>query len=228
MNMNNWKEKAFAGLMIGFTQFLVITAILMVIYPGGTYYDPNTKGYNFFLNYFSDIGRTVTHGGHPNMISSILFTISLSIVGTFFCIFCVLVVPYFKDNTFNKNLCLVASFLGILSGISFIVVACAPSDTQHLIHIIFVRAGSLFGFLSIFVYTIIMFRDESFTRLYAFSFLIFTLTTLIYLLLLLFGPSSNTLMGNMIQATSQKIAAYTMIISLLIQCYGLWRREKLS
>ena len=52
----------------------------MLAYPGGTYRDRSTSGYQFFHNFFSDLGATVTFSGQPNPIGAALFVVSLVVL----------------------------------------------------------------------------------------------------------------------------------------------------
>ncbi len=55
--------------VIGIVQFLVLTYVAAVIYPGG---------YDYFGYYFSDLGAVTARNGDPNALSSALFSVSLS------------------------------------------------------------------------------------------------------------------------------------------------------
>ena len=62
-------------------QFVVLTAIAMPLYPGGSFADPSSTRYSFFTNFFSELGMTVTSGGRPNIPCTILFVIALTWAG---------------------------------------------------------------------------------------------------------------------------------------------------
>ena len=62
-------------------QFLLLTAIAMLVYPGGAVFEPNARCYLFFGNFFSDLGATITPSGLPNLASHVLFAIALGSVG---------------------------------------------------------------------------------------------------------------------------------------------------
>ncbi|MFW9999132.1 MAG: hypothetical protein ACFE88_03365 [Candidatus Hermodarchaeota archaeon] len=79
----NLKKKAYVLIIVRNVQFITLTIIAMFFYKGGTYIDTSSSGYLFWYNYFSDLGRTVAHSGIQNMISWILFTVSLSLWGIF-------------------------------------------------------------------------------------------------------------------------------------------------
>ena len=88
MTFKNWRQIAFILAMINCVQFLILTNIAMIFYPGGTFSDPNTNGYSFFGNLFSDLGRYIAHSGESNLISCLMYNSSLFIMG-------VLLIPYF-------------------------------------------------------------------------------------------------------------------------------------
>nr|MDO8119047.1 hypothetical protein [Candidatus Sigynarchaeota archaeon] len=66
----DWKRISTIGLIAGGIQFLILSSISMLTYPGGTKYDPTTIGYLFWNNMFSDLGRIVAHNGVINSIAS--------------------------------------------------------------------------------------------------------------------------------------------------------------
>ena len=41
---------------LGIGLFLVFTTVAMIMYPGGTIHDSSTEGYQFFYNFFSNLG----------------------------------------------------------------------------------------------------------------------------------------------------------------------------
>ena len=41
---------------VGIFLFVVLNFISMLIYPGGTIIEPDTKGYSFFYNFLSNLG----------------------------------------------------------------------------------------------------------------------------------------------------------------------------
>ena len=72
MNYKNWKQLAFLGCIIGCVSYIILTAIAMFFYGGGTEVDPGTTGFSLFENYFGDLIIAIAHNGSDNTISSIL------------------------------------------------------------------------------------------------------------------------------------------------------------
>src|SRR3954467_11398630 len=59
---------------------LVLIVIAIALYPGGTHRDSRTSGYSFSQNFLSDLGMTVTPGGHPNSVGARVFTASFALL----------------------------------------------------------------------------------------------------------------------------------------------------
>lgn len=81
MNTPFWQKHVYMYVVIGCGLFVLLTVIAMFTYPGGTFTDETTVGYDFFRNFFSDLGLVTALNGQPNTISLILFFLALSIVG---------------------------------------------------------------------------------------------------------------------------------------------------
>ena len=123
--------------------FLVLQIISMICYPGGTFFNADTEGYSFTRNFFSDLGLTVSHSKVPNTYSCILFNTSLIICGVTFTMLFYKIKDVFRYNFLSK----LATFFGMLGGLSYIGVALTPSNLLLDAHIFF--AHSIFRFLFI-------------------------------------------------------------------------------
>ena len=100
--------------------FILCVGIAKYLYSGGIYHmvsengaslcpgatcqdsDHKTIGYSFFKNFLSDLGRTVTHGGHNNFHSSLLFNMALTFGGVTYILFYVYLRGLFKSNPIAK------------------------------------------------------------------------------------------------------------------------------
>lgn len=76
MSEKDWREWAFLFGMLGVVQYAILTSIAMFFYAGGTALNPNTSGYTFWANFFSDLGRTRAWSGRNNTISLIIWIIT--------------------------------------------------------------------------------------------------------------------------------------------------------
>jgi hypothetical protein len=57
---------AAVAILIAVAGFVALVVPAMREYPGGTVWDPTTRGSDFWLNYLSDLQRTVAINGQPN------------------------------------------------------------------------------------------------------------------------------------------------------------------
>jgi hypothetical protein len=106
--------------------FFLMTALAMLLYPGGTFIDPSTRGYSFFANFFSDLGATRTPSGATNTLSMVLFTSALTIVGFGLAVFFIALTQFFRNSRHGSLLPAVGAFLGVVAGLCFVGVAFTP------------------------------------------------------------------------------------------------------
>ena len=120
---------------IGCELFVLLTVAAMFTYPGGTYTGELTKGYDFFRNFFSDLGRITVEGGKSNIVSAILFILALSIAGIGLIFFFIAFREFFKTDRIGRLLSLMGTIIGVASGLCFVGIACAPYDLFLDIHV---------------------------------------------------------------------------------------------
>ena len=65
---------------IGIFLFVIFNFISMIIYPGGTIIEPESKGYSFFYNFLSNLGEWKAKNGEDNTASAYLFNSSMLIL----------------------------------------------------------------------------------------------------------------------------------------------------
>ena len=226
MNYYTWQKGAYLFLVFGCVQFIFLTIIAMFFYQGGTYIDPNTSSYLFWNNFFSDLGRTIAHSGRSNKISFIIFTLTMSIWGISQIPFFIAILSFFKHDKVMKQLSLIGSVLGILTGISYIGIAFTPSDTLNYIHNFFVLVAFSSIFLSIIIYSITIYHDESYSNFFSYALTVSAFILAIYYIVLFIFPKNNIPEGLLIHVVGQKIAVYTLLSSGIIQAYGALKQIK--
>jgi hypothetical protein len=138
-------------IVAGHVLFIILTAVAMYFYPGGTTFDRQSHGYSFINNYFSDLGRTVSLSGANNYLSLVFFTIALGIVGLSQLIFYVR--EYFLLNN-SKVLKPIALAFGLMSVIGLFFVGYYPSNIDYKSHIIAVHLWllSFLAYIIIYIY----------------------------------------------------------------------------
>jgi hypothetical protein len=221
-----WRKGVFRFTIIGSGLFIVLTVIAMFLYPGGSLIDPTTKGYSFFSNFFSELGFLVTKSGAVNTPSAVLFIASLTMVGLGLVLFFLAFPQFFQGTRAGRNLSLLGSTFGVLSGICFVGVAWAPGDVNLDLHVFFVMWAFRLFPLAVFFYAIAIFRKPDYPNAYGWVFIIFGLLLVAYIFLLEFGPSAmDSITGQVIQAVGQKVIVYASIGSIMVQASGALKKN---
>ncbi len=222
----NWRRWAFILGMVGCVQFIFLTVVAMFLYPGGSYADHEATGYSFWINFFSDLGRTRTFGEHPNAASMSLFITALSLASlTLMAAFAALP-RVFAENRAIKKLSIAGSTFGVISAVAYLGIACMPADVNLTVHRLFVQVAFSAFLLVVVLYSAAILRDRDYPNLYAFVYIGFALILAAYLVLLFGGPHIETPEGVRIQATGQKIVVYAEIVCMFIQSYGALKVER--
>lgn len=219
MKSSFWKKQAYLYVVFGCGIFVLLTVAAMFTYPGGTFTDETTVGYDFFRNFFSDMGRVTALNGQPNTISLILFFIALSIVGIGIVLFFIAFRNFFSSDRTGTLLGWLGTFIGVVSGLCFIGIAFAPYDVIFDIHYQLVFWGFRTILITIALYAFIILRQNNYPRRYGWIFVAYTVFLAAYVALLEFGPDPDTPIGLIIQATGQKMIAYISILSIMAQAW---------
>jgi len=214
-----WKKHVYLFVVIGCGIFVVLTVTAMFAYPGGTYTDETTVGYDFFRNFFSDLGLVTALNGEPNTVSLILFFIALTMVGIGLILFFIAFRDFFTSDPTENLLSLIGAVIGTASGLCFVGIACAPYDVLFDIHYELVFWAFRTFLVAVAVYTVVIFRQDIYPRRYGWIFIVFAFFLAAYIVLLEFGPKASTPDGLVIQATGQKIITYISIISIMVQSW---------
>jgi len=225
MDFNKWRKGFLVFRMIGIVQFVILTSIAMLFYAGGTLVNPNSSGYSFWTNFFSDLGQTITYSGKDNTVSYIIFVITLTILGISTIIFAIIMPSLFEEVDVEHGLSINGSIFFTLSGIATIGVAFMPMDTSLIGHFLFVSAMTLTDFLGIIFYIIAIFHNKKYPNKYAFIFLISLVVGIIYVILILGIPYQRITSTEelMVWTAGQKVSIYTNLICSFIVCFGAWK-----
>jgi len=213
---------------------MVCVGMAMYLYPGGVYHmvaetggslcpgescvdtKHHMEGYSFFKNFLSDLGRTISHGGHNNFHSSLLFNMALTFAGITYILF------YFYLGRFLKGdkIAALGSFCGISGAICFIGVAFTPADLFLPPHITFNLWIFRFFLVATFCYSWIIYKSKRIDNKYLIGNAIFIVSLIFYILVLTFGPTPRDPGGLEFQAVSQKFIMFNFLASIVIQTMG--------
>jgi hypothetical membrane protein len=184
-------------------QFLVLTTIAALFYPGG---------YDYLGYYFSDLGAVTARNGTSNVFSSSLFTISLILIGIFMIPTWLILPSLFKGSTYEKLTSYLGSCFGLLVSPLIIGTGIFPMDTEPELHGEFARYFFLAFGVAILIYSIAILQNKDYSNYYSiFGFVIFILV-LIYVFVSL---------GD-IHTFVQKVIVYSYIVWASIQVIRIW------
>jgi hypothetical membrane protein len=204
MNLQ-WKKIGAYGGILGGVLFVIITFINMAIYP---------DGYNFLLDYFSDLGRTVTNGV-PSPADYFLFSLACTAAAVCSIPFWLAIRTLFTAPARLKYLGWLGTILGLvaapfLSGLALF--ACDVFPTQHGWATI---AFFLLYSSAIVVYSIAIFLNKEYGYLYGIIGVIVAVICYAYVLVPFLGT-----------ALVQKIAVYALILWSAFQGIRLFKAFK--
>jgi hypothetical protein len=214
------RKQIFGLIAVGCVLFVLLTAVAMLFYPGGTASDPTTRGYSFFMNFFSDLGRTQARNGQPNPVAAPLFFSALTLAGAALIAFFIAFPWWFTRTPLDRVMVWLGSLAGIVAGGCFVGVAFTPANVDNALHTQFVYDAFEAFTVATLLYFVVIARDRRYPKRFAAIFGVFAVFLLLYLGLLFFGPNLNSPEGVLIQVTGQKIIVYASIVSVLIQSLG--------
>jgi hypothetical protein len=210
-------DSMFATVVIACGVFFVLTVAAMFLYPGGRVGDPHSSGYDFFTNFFSDLGQTKTYGGHANLPSLVLFCIALGATALAMAIFFVAYARLFVASSAAGRASAIGAACGIVAGICFVGVAATPWNLYLRAHNEFVQWAFRSFLLAVVLCAVAGFAAPRFPRRFGWVFVGFAILLAAYVALLTFGPRADTAQGAAIQATAQKIIVYASVLTVLVQ-----------
>jgi hypothetical membrane protein len=219
MKSRFWQTKVYRYIIVGCGLFLVLTVAAMFAYPGGNFKEELTTGYDFFHNFFSDLGRITVVGGRSNLVSAALFWTGLTLAGSGLVLFFIAFRLFFRAERVGRFWSDLGSVVGVISGLCFVGIACAPYDVFFALHYNLVFWAFRTFLVAVAIYTYVIFRQSDYPRVNGWVFVFFTVMLAAYMALLEFGPSAKTDAGLVIQATGQKIIVYVSIGSVVAQSW---------
>ncbi|HVX46582.1 MAG TPA: hypothetical protein VHC49_21990 [Mycobacteriales bacterium] len=196
-------------------QFIVLTAIAMLVYPGGAKFHSATDHYLFFGNFFSDLGATRTITGHSNTTSHVLFLIALGLTGLSLAYFSAV----WRIESNGRVAGTVSQVAALISGLGFVGIAATPWNLVYDAHNLFVRIA--FGLLLVYVICMVLVQAQiAWPRAFFWLNVAYLVLLLAYVVNLFAGPGLDTPDGLRFQVAAQKVMVYASIINLGIQAAG--------
>lgn len=200
--------------------FVVLTALAMFLYPGGTVPVAATRGYQFFVNFFSDLGQTRTQSGAWNYPSMVLFTTAMTTVGaglgTFFVAFA-RVFASRSSHVWALRLNRSATVVGVVAAVCFAGVGATPYNLLFPEHQTFVQWAFRLLLVAVVLEIAALRLSSSVPPALLRVNVAFVAILFAYLLLMILGPSTHTLAGDEIHAVGQKLIVYIAVSTIFVQ-----------
>lgn len=212
-------------LALGGIQYLILSTIAMMLYPGGTKYDPATPGYLFWNNMISDMGRTIAHDGTPNAPSCILFICAMITLAVIFIPFYIALSECLKTSARAKRPATAAAILGIGTAVLLALAAAFPQDLFPLLHLRLAQFSFVALAPSIIIYRWLVKGVRDFPRPCAPAFLVFAIIIITGIVVTIASGPGIDAVTVTIQATTQKIMVYSWNVLMPIEGWGLWKMK---
>lgn len=224
MRITTGRQQAFLLVALGCVLFVVLVALAMFHYPGGTFVDSTTEGYSLFDNFLGDLGRRpLSLSGHPNRISPLLFALALIIGGSALTLFYIVFPGLFSAGGSDYILEWVGSMAGVAAGVCLIGVALTPVNRYWVTHNQLATWACEAFTVACVSYMVVALRAPHYPRQYALAFLLFVVAVAGYLAIYLFGPQLNTSYGPTTQAITQKLIVLAAVATIAFESWGAYR-----
>ncbi len=194
-------------------QFVVLVAIAMALYPGGTHWDPTAAHYHLTENFLSDLGATRTWTGATNYLSCALFFFALTTIGAALIAFAWTWRHFAFVHARARWAGFASAAFGTISGAAFIGIAVTPFNLALRPHntCVLIAFGCLL-FYMLFL-TIAMAANGASPVQNALN-VAYVLAVLAYVALVVFGPRLSTDHGFRTQVLGQKLVVLASMIHI--------------
>lgn len=198
----SWKQIGCIIAVIGALQFIIMSSLAMIFYPGG---------YSFFNDYLSHLGQTEVDG-EPNTISFWLWIFATNVAGlTLIPIWFVIKTLFTKKRT-ETILSMFGTVLGVISGPFLMAIGVFPADTRPDEHGIVTTIFFLLFAMAIAIYSIAILYNADYPNPYAYVGVIFSIVIVLFIGGL-FAP---------INVAMQKIIVYGFVLWVVFQVTKVW------
>ena len=192
----------------------------MPFYQGGHLLDSTTDNYNFFRNFISDLGRTISLSGQRNLMSFAIFSTGTLVLLGSLTRFLFLGISQFKTNF--GLLTFIARIAAIYSCISVLGVVITPVNVPSLyaLHIFFAISMTCTIGITLGLYSYFFYRENYID--YSILILVSALSVVGYLAFIEYGPSAReSLIGLTLHASFQKYIILMMVITFFYMTKGI-------
>ena len=213
----SWSIKLFRAAVGGCLAFVLLTAVAMAIYPGGTTENHADTHYRLLQNFFSDLGRTRMWNGQSNIACMIFFIAAMLAGAAGLSSFFIGVAAVARVSIMARFLGSLGALFGVAAAVCFVGVACTPWNHYFQIHMEFVVRAFEFLLMATGFDLMAVLADGTLPYRMIAPFAVFIGLLIAYIILLTGGPSGEPSTNMMLQAIGQKIIVYSSIAMIIVQ-----------
>ncbi len=199
--LKNWKRLGCLLAVIGAVQFMVLSSVAMIFYPGG---------YSIMDNYLSHLGQ-IEVAGESNTISYVLWVVATVVAGLILIPFWIVLRTLFTKTRGNR-ISLIGTSLGVVSGPFLIGIGIFSMSTHASAHGLATIVFFLLFAAAIAVYSVAILFNEEYPNMYSFVGVVFSI-----LIVLFVGGAFAA-----IDVLMQKIIVYGFVVWVLFQVTKVW------
>jgi hypothetical protein len=188
----------------------------MAVYPGGTILDPGRAGYSLSRNFLSDLGMTVTHGGHQNSIGAVLFAASFGLVSLALVGCALRFLRLHASMPEARWFARAGTITGSVVVVCLLGTAVTPADLSAPLHMLFARTATAIAPLVVLLFAVAAHRDHRVSRGVVVAWSVLAVTMVVWFAMR-WGPSVQTPAGLAVQALTQKAVAVVVVAVLTYQ-----------
>jgi hypothetical protein len=222
LNVENWKNKAVIGMILGQVLFLILVSLAMIFYAGGTRDNPALLGYSFWGNTISDSGRAVAWSGVQNTLSMVSLSTALILYAVSFIPFYLTLSKLFSEGKIEKRVSKIGCIFGIIFSVSYIGIAFTPADVLYIPHMIFALLSYITAVLMCVFFSIAFLKNKEFSNSYTMMFTLFTVYFLVVQIFALIGLMSD----RNLMVLMQKLGTFVSIAIFFVLGYAIWKFKK--
>ena len=206
MPLRTWSAGLFAYARISVLAFVFLTFGSMTLYPGGTYVNRQSRGYDVLRNFLSDLGMPLSWGNQANPVGAFLFVSGEVCLATGLLAFFVAFVRLSATAPRARNWGRAAAVVGIVVALALIAAGLTPANRLLTLHV----QAALIAFRGAFVATALLAAaivvDRRFSATARVSAIAMAIVLGGYAAAIQWGPRVVNDVGLVFQATAQKIA----------------------
>lgn len=205
-------------LLVALVCAAVLLAISIAFYPGGTWMDPESPGFDPLRNFFSDLLAPTALNGAPNPAGAMSATAGLLVLAVAAALSCWIVPGLFATQ---RRLGLLVRAAGLVALVGMLAVPLTPTPRFGLLHAIAIMLAALPALLAAAAATLGLLRELGPTRYLTIlgiaTFVTALCDAVLYVHFLLYGGASAILVPVLQRVALASFFAWSVGVALAVR-----------